>query len=128
MRALLLAACLAHPAAAQQDAPVAEGPGGPFLPDRAAGTMIASELPAIRVVTPDGEVLGDVSETILTHDGRIRALVVGVGGLLGLNEKPVAILYEHFAVRPAGEGFELVLVDLGADELEAAPEYAPRQD
>ena len=123
MRALAAAIVLAGPAAAQEAAPVG---GGPFLVERGPGTMIASELTAISVVAPDGTVLGDVSETILTHDGRIGALVVGVGGLLGLNEKPVAIPYDRFTVRELDEGFELVLEGLGMADLEAAPEYVPR--
>lgn len=93
---------------------------------RAADTMLASALGAIEVVTPDGELLGDVTDTILSRDGRIVALVVGVGGFLGVAEKPVAIAWERLQVRALQEdGFEFVC-DLDRAVLDAAPVYRDR--
>ena len=96
---------------------------------RGPDTMLADKLGAVRVFGPDDEEVGDVSDIILTHDGRVQALVVGVGGLLGLGEKPVAILYEHLSVRPVADGEEgeiEFVTDLDRQALKDAPPYSAR--
>ena len=115
--ALLLAS--AAPAAAQE--------ASPFVTERGAATLLGSKMPTLAVVGPDGAALGDVSDTILGPDGRIRALVVGVGGVLGLGERPVAIRWEHLAVRETADGFEIVSA-LDRAALDAAPEYREREE
>ena len=96
---------------------------------RGEDTMLAAKLGSIRVFSGDGESgeeIGDVEEIVLSHDGRIVALVVGVGGFLGLGEKPVGILYERLNVRETEEGIEFT-TDLTRSELMDAPAYTPRQ-
>ena len=95
------------------------------LDARGADTMLASALGAIEVVGPDGETLGDVEDTVLGHDGRVVALLIGVGGFLGLGEKTVAVRYERLSVRPTEEGFVFVS-ELDRAALEAAPAFAAR--
>ena len=118
--ALALCTALAAGAARSQDA----ASEGILVTRDAAATMIASELGAIEVVTPDGETLGDVSDTILSHDGRLVALLIGVGGVLGLAEKEVAVRWEHLSVRPKadGDGFEIVCT-LAREKVELAPAF-----
>ena len=122
--ALALCTALAASVAQSQDA-ASEG----ILVTRDADTMIASELGAIEVVTPDGETLGDVSDTILSHDGRLVALLIGVGGVLGLAEKEVAVRWEHLSVRPKadGDGFEIVCT-LAREKVELAPAFRPPEE
>ena len=121
MRRLATAALLAALAPGYASAQQAGTEG--ILSWRGADTMLASEIGAFEVVTPAGETLGDVSDTILSRDGRIVALIVGVGGFLGLAEKPVAIAYEHFTVRTLDEGTLEFVCDLDRATLDAAPEY-----
>ena len=107
----------------------AQGPPEGVLAWRDLDTMVASELGAIEVVTPAGETIGDVSDTILSHDGRIVALVIGVGGLLGLAEKPVAVRWEHLSVRPREQTGEFVIVcELDRAALERAPPFREREE
>src|SRR5262245_33631404 len=51
----------------------------------------ASELMGATVVNTANEKLGDVNEAILTTDGKVAAVVVGVGGFLGIGEGEVAV-------------------------------------
>ena len=121
--AVALAAALAL-AAIATPAPAQDGPPEGIVVWRGTDTMVASELGAIEVVTPAGETLGDVSDTILSHDGRLVALVVGVGGFLGLAEKEVAVRWEHLSVRAkAAEGEFEIVCELDRAALEAAPPY-----
>ena len=86
--------------------------------------MLASELGAIAVVGADGEAIGDVEDTILGRDGRIVAVLVGVGGWLGLAERLVAVPWDRLEVRGTEAGYEIVS-SLGLEALEAAPAYSP---
>ena len=96
-----------------------------IIVQRGAETMLASSLGAVSVVTTDGETLGDVTDTILSRDGRIVALIVGLGGFLGLAERPVAIGYGHLTARTGESGLEFVC-DLDRAALAAAPTYRER--
>ena len=125
---ILLAVPASVPLAQPTAPPGAEGPTGEgVIARRGADTLLGSALGAIRVVTPEGETLGDVSDVVLSREGRVIAFVVGVGGLLGVAEKPVAILWEHLRVRSREAELELVC-DLGRAALDAAPAYRERDD
>lgn len=121
MSAVLTGLITASPAPAQNV------PSDAFIEQRGERTMRAEGLGSILVVTKEGETVGDVEGTILTYDGKVAALVVGVGGFLGLAEKPVGVRYEHFDVRETDGGFEFV-IDLDRAELEAAPKYEKREE
>ena len=123
MRWLALAALLASP----HHAIAQDGPDESVVTQRGTSEMLASGLGAVSVIGPSGETIGDVEEAILSHDGRIVALVVGVGGFLGLAEKPVGVRYERFEVRETDDGIEFV-VDLDRAALEAAPRFEKRDD
>jgi hypothetical protein len=95
---------------------------------RSERMVLAGGLTAAAVVAPDGTPLGDVEGTILTRDGRIAGLIVGVGGWFGLGEHPVAIRWERlrFEDAPDGDGVRVV-TDVPRAALAAAPAYAPRR-
>ena len=124
--AALVVAASVGPAAAQSaattDRPtVLSEPG--VVTVRGSETMLASELGAIAVVGADGEAIGDVEDTILGRDGRIVAVVVGVGGWLGLAEKLVAVPWDRLEVRDVEDGYEIVS-SMSLETLEAAPAYS----
>lgn len=125
MRALLLTTALS--AAALSGAVAQDAPAGAFIEQRGERTMTAEGLGSILVVTEDGETVGDVESTILTYDGEVAGLVIGVGGVLGLAEKPVGVRYEHFDVRETEDGFQFV-IDLDRAALDAAPRYEKREE
>ena len=53
----------------------------------------ASRLVGVDVLGPDGRKVGDITEVLLDHDGRAAAVVIGVGGFLGIGRKDVALPY-----------------------------------
>jgi len=60
----------------------------------APGQILASSLLGKSVYNssnPDAEVIGDVNDVVMSPDGRAQAVVIGVGGFLGIGEKEVAI-------------------------------------
>ena len=53
--------------------------------------MMASKLIGTTVVSANNESIGDVNDVILDRNGQVMAVVVGVGGFLGIGEKDVAV-------------------------------------
>src|SRR5262245_32265850 len=48
--------------------------------------MRASKLIGTKVVNAANETVGNVNEIVLTKDGKVAAVVLGVGGFLGIGE------------------------------------------
>jgi len=61
-----------------------------------AGQMMASDLRGSKVYGSKNENLGDIKDILLDRDGRVAAMVIGVGGFLGIGEKNVALPFEAF--------------------------------
>jgi len=57
----------------------------------AGNVMMASSIIGSTVYTSANENVGDVNDIILSKDGKVQAVVIGVGGFLGLGEKDVAV-------------------------------------
>jgi sporulation protein YlmC with PRC-barrel domain len=94
--ALFSAAIVGSPAYAQTDRPApATGPTATTstTPDQKMmkGKWRASKLIGLDVYTEANEKLGDVNELIIDKDGKVSAVVIGVGGFLGMGEHDIAV-------------------------------------
>lgn len=69
--------------------------------------------------------IGQINEIVLSKDGQVRALVIGVGGFLGMGERDVAVTMDQitFAYDKDDASEMYVVVNSGSDMLEDAPEY-----
>ncbi|URK88459.1 PRC-barrel domain-containing protein [Rhizobium sp. RCAM05350] len=73
-----------------------QGPAGYF--SAAPEQVLASSVLGKTVYTgsdEQGEAIGDVNDVVINVDGGAEALVIGVGGFLGIGEKDVAINFER---------------------------------
>ena len=70
----------------------------------------------------NNETIGNVSKLLIDNDGQIVAVVVGVGGLLGIGERDVAIAWDQVERRFDGDDVTL-WVDLTEEHLKDAPKY-----
>jgi sporulation protein YlmC with PRC-barrel domain len=94
--ALLSAAVIAGPAYAQQAQPADRAaPAATNAPANSKmmlkGQWRASKLIGLNVYNEANEKLGDINELILDKDGKINAVVIGVGGFLGMGEHDIAV-------------------------------------
>jgi sporulation protein YlmC with PRC-barrel domain len=64
---------------------------GSWLTQEQPGQWRASKLEGVDVYNQENEKIGDVSELLVDSSGRIQAVVVSVGGFLGIGERDVAI-------------------------------------
>jgi sporulation protein YlmC with PRC-barrel domain len=55
------------------------------------GNWRASKLMGLDVYNQNNEKLGDVNEIILDKNGKVTAVVIGVGGFLGMGEHDIAV-------------------------------------
>ena len=55
----------------------------------------ASKLDGVNVYNNANEKVGDISDVLLDQSGRVEAIVIGVGGFLGLGERNVAVPFDQ---------------------------------
>ena len=96
--ALATTALLLCPAAAQTSSgtPAASSPSGAFIAQAPDTLVRASKLVGLDVIGLDEHAVGDIREVLLTREGRVEAVVIGVGGFLGMGEKSVAVPFDGF--------------------------------
>lgn len=94
--ALLSAAVISAPAYAQSPQPAdraapAATTAGSQEKLALKGNWRASKLMGLDVYNEANEKLGDINELILDKNGKVAAVVIGVGGFLGMGEHDIAI-------------------------------------
>ncbi len=113
-------------AAAQTDnGSVAVAPSGVFY-SAAANDQAASKLIGTAVYessAQDAKKIGDINDLLLGQDGRVEAVVVGVGGFLGIGEKNVAITYAQFQWTVDADGNARLVAGMTRDQLNSAPAF-----
>jgi sporulation protein YlmC with PRC-barrel domain len=65
--------------------------GTNFVTEQTASQWRASKLVGVDVYGTDNAKIGDVSEVLMDAQGNAQAVVIGVGGFLGIGEKNVAV-------------------------------------
>ncbi len=69
-----------------------------FVTQEGADMWRASKLPGVAIYGPDNRKVGNISDVLTDHSGKATAIVIGVGGFLGIDQKDVAVPYDqvHF--------------------------------
>ncbi|MDP2355037.1 MAG: PRC-barrel domain-containing protein [Beijerinckiaceae bacterium] len=62
-----------------------------YLTEHRAGLWRASKLDGVDVYNEQNDKIGDITEVLLDETGRIEAVVIGVGGFLGIGQRNVAV-------------------------------------
>ncbi len=68
---------------------------GNWMTQEQSGQWRASRLEGLDVYNDNNEKIGDISELLVDSSGKIQAVIVGVGGFLGIGERDVAIPFEQ---------------------------------
>ncbi|NYT73115.1 PRC-barrel domain-containing protein [Halomonas sp. QX-2] len=99
-----------------------ETPENTFHADALTGNQVKSSV-------EDDEDIGTITDLVIGEDGQINAVVVGVGGFLGMGEKNVAIEWDSLELTKNEDGDDYVItVNASEDALEAAEEYNRNED
>jgi hypothetical protein len=89
----------------------------------------ASKLVGAPVRNDADERIGEVNEVLLTKDGKVAAVIVGVGGFLGLGERDVGMNFNALRIEPdksatATAGSVVVRTNATKDTLRDAPAWS----
>jgi hypothetical protein len=89
-----------------------------------SGDVSAKELLDETVTNGARENIGDINDILIDREGKVAAVIVGVGGFLGMGEKDVALPYETFG---KDDNDELVIgTSASKESLQSAPEHRKR--
>jgi sporulation protein YlmC with PRC-barrel domain len=97
-----------------------------FIQQQQATDWRSSKLVGTSVYGVDNSSIGDINDVLIGSDGSVRAVVVGVGGFLGVGEKNVAIPFDALSVqrKPDSAAIDKITVSYSKDELKSAPKFA----
>jgi sporulation protein YlmC with PRC-barrel domain len=104
MLALIGTALLSAPALAQNQPPSSSASpsagsssmsSGNWMTQEQPGQWRASKLEGLDVYNNNNEKVGDISEVLVDQSGKIQAVVIGVGGFLGMGEHDVAVPFDQ---------------------------------
>jgi len=136
LQALLVATALALSAAGPSFAQTSPAPTSPATPAQPGTQRMAppaqgraataparvegSHLIGLRVRNGANESIGEIDDVIVDRDGRVRQVVVSVGGFLGIGERKVALGWNQLRF---DANRDVAMVNLTKDQLRAMPEY-----
>ncbi|WP_333607219.1 PRC-barrel domain-containing protein [Arsukibacterium sp.] len=90
-----------------------------------ANGMHASNLIGTEVRTNDNEDIGKVDDLVIDENGHIVAIIVSVGGFLGMGQKDVAIGWDN-VTRTGTSDKQQLRVDVTREDLTTAPKFIVR--
>jgi sporulation protein YlmC with PRC-barrel domain len=99
---------------------------GRFVQNQSQSEWRGSKLIGATVYGSNDANLGDINDVLIADNGSIRAVVVGVGGFLGVGEKNVAIPFNALNIsrKRSGTSIAKVTVSYTKSELKNAPKFS----
>ncbi len=94
-----------------------------FIEQQGALQTLASSWIGSSVSNSSDESLANINDVVFDENHQIVAIVVGVGGLLGMGEKNVGISISAVKASADADGKVKFVIDVSADELNNAPAF-----
>lgn len=85
--------------------------------------ITANDLNGTTVYGADDAQVGEIGDVVLTPDGQVDAVIVDVGGFLGVGSKPVAVGMDTFKVMADKDGKKYLYTEFTKEQFEAHPAY-----
>jgi hypothetical protein len=110
-------------------APQAEAPTDKMVGEQTAnassysGQISATQLLNASIKNVANETVGDINDINFGGDGKIAAVIVGVGGFLGMGEKNVSLPFDQLTFSQDDKGNLVVTSTATKESLQAAPEW-----
>ena len=98
-------------------------PSRPFSPPSPADSATITNYYKQSVYNPDNTKIGDVDDVLVDKSGKVTALVIGVGGFLGMGTKDVIIPFSDVTLNHRNNSNELT-VNETKDTLKAAKGFS----
>ncbi|MEF2550825.1 PRC-barrel domain-containing protein [Aurantimonas sp. A2-1-M11] len=88
-----------------------------------AAELTADNLLGTTVYGPDDSTVGDIGDIAISPEGQVDAVIVDVGGFLGIGEKQVAVSMDNLQFMRDANGSMYLYTQFTEEQLENAPEY-----
>lgn len=85
--------------------------------------LTAENLDGTTVYGPNDASIGEVGDIALSADGAVDAIIVDVGGFLGIGQKQVAVAMDNLQFMKDADGSMYLYTQFTQDQLQNAPEY-----
>jgi PRC-barrel domain len=119
-----IALVAATPVLAQEPTkPASPQPTSEFSTQMSLDQHLASKWIGVEMQNASGESVGDINDFVFDNDGRIIAVVTGVGGFLGLGEKNVALKFDSVEFTQKSDGTRTAMTAATKEVLKAAPTF-----
>lgn len=118
-----LALAVASPAIAADTEAAVHATPGEVVTMMNESDMRASQWLGAPVKNEADETVGDINDFIVGTDGKITAIVAGVGGFLGIGEKNVGLAFENVELVRSSDGTHVAKVAISKEQLESAPDF-----
>lgn len=106
------------------DATEGPTPGPAILVEQDDSTFRAGRMIGMPLHASATDTVGRIEDLLVDADGRVRGVVVSVGGVLGLGAKAVAVAWDAIEVKPQGA---VAMLSIEAEILRAAPPFRDRE-
>lgn len=87
------------------------------------GDWRASNLMGLKVTNAANETIGDINEILFDNDGKVAAIVIGIGGFLGMGERHAAVEFSSVQLTRDKNNAPLARVNVTKEQLKSAPEW-----
>jgi sporulation protein YlmC with PRC-barrel domain len=98
--------------------------------DKSAGQIKADTLVGKNLKNNSGETIGEIESVIIDETGKVAAVIVGVGGFLGMGEREVAVDWNDLQIRKNSDDVQTGMTKADLKGLPAykyeKPEYRKR--
>jgi len=84
--------------------------------------------PVFSTAGDDAEEIGSINDLVFSDGGQIEAVVIGVGGFLGIGEKNVAVDFGALEFTLAADNTERWVLPTTAEALTGAPDFVWEED
>jgi sporulation protein YlmC with PRC-barrel domain len=114
---------LAAPGATTAPSSPTAGATGGFFANVQPNELMTSNLIDLDVYNQANEKIGEIEDMILDNNKTVRAIVIGVGGFLGIGERHVAVEPSAVQVARDNNGNWRAVVNATREQLRTAPEF-----
>ena len=118
--ALLLALATTTASAQAQPSPQQQGPAAQILTAIPANSVTVTVWHKQNVYDPGNNKIGNIEDVLVDREGKATALIIGVGGFLGMGEKDVAVPFNAVRLTTKDNNKFYLVMNSTKDALKSA--------